>query len=339
MSMNKTDQQNRIVNPIDKSKQAAGDTPLSKINKLIFSFRLEEFIALVAFFPMTYLTFKAYFFFKAQGHVPNVFRGDVQRWAIVVVIIILSYIVARYRSKSKIWRFWRDILPFAYCLAIYTNLHDTVHFANPNDIHGSLIAIDQWLFGCQPCVWTEQFIHPVLTEIFSFCYMNFFIFAPLVAGVLLYKGKRIEFRKTIVAIILCFYCGYVLYLIFPAAPPRIVLRELFTINFDGTLIADMTNRVFQALPSDSRCAFPSLHSAITLLTLIFAWKYTKTTFWIILPFNIGLILATVYLRHHYVIDIFAGFALALLVFFFIPKLDRWWQQKMEIYSPKNAIEL
>jgi len=42
------------------------------LKKLMFSFRLEEFIALIAFIPMTYLTFKAYFFFKAQGHVPVV---------------------------------------------------------------------------------------------------------------------------------------------------------------------------------------------------------------------------------------------------------------------------
>ncbi len=337
--MQKLDQEDLAIKPGENQTNSGDKDFLTRIKEIIFSFRLEEFIALVAFFPMTYLTFKAYFFFKSQGHVPNVFRGDVQRWAVVVVIIIISYIVARYRSKSKIWSFWRDVLPFAYCLAIYTNLHDTVHFANPHDIHDSLIAIDQWLFGCQPCVWAEQFIHPWLTEFFSFCYMNFFVFAPLVAGVLLFRGKRKEFRTTIVAIILCFYAGYLLYVIFPAAPPRIVLKEYFTLNFDGTMIADMANRVFQVIPADSRCAFPSLHSAVTLLTLIFAWRFTKTTFWIILPFNIGLILATVYLRHHYVIDLIAGFTLAIIVYFAIPRLDAWWRAKMELYSPRNAIKL
>jgi membrane-associated phospholipid phosphatase len=326
------------TNSSDSPFGSGHDGFANKLKKIVFSFRPEEFIALIAFFPMTYLTFKAYFFFKSQGHVPNVFIGDVQRWAAVVVIIIISYIVARYRKDSPFWLFWRDVLPFSYCLAIYTNLHDTVHFANPNDIHDSLIAIDQWLFGCQPCVWAQQFTHPWLTEIFSFCYMIFFLFAPLVAGVLLLQKRREAFRKTLITVILCFYCGYLLYVIFPAAPPRIVLKPFFYVNFDGSPIADMTSRVFSVIPADSRCAFPSLHAAVTLLSLIFAWKYTKPTFWIILPFCIGLFLATVYLRHHYIIDLIAGWLLAIPVYFIIPGFDKWWRRKMEKYSPKNAIK-
>ena len=309
---------------------------LSRIKRFIFSFRPEEFIALLAFFPMSCLTFKAYFFFQSQGHIPKRFSGDMQRLAVVVVIIIIAYLIARYRPG---WTFLRDVLPFAYCLAIYTNLHDTVHFANPNDIHNSLIAIDQWLFGVQPCVWSQQFIHPWLTEIFSFCYMIFFLFAPIVALVLILQNKRREFRETIVTVILCFYCGYLFYVIFPAVPPRLTLKHLFYITFDGALITNIANQAINMLPDWSRCAFPSLHCAVTLLSLIFAWKYTRVTFWIILPFCIGLFLSTVYLRHHYVIDNIAGWALAIPVFIYIPRFDRWWQEKMKIYSPKNAIKV
>jgi len=309
---------------------------MSRIKRFIFSFRPEEFIALIAFFPMIYLTFKAYFFFDSQGHIPKRFIGDMQRLAVVVVVIIIAYLIARYRPG---WSLLRDVLPFAYCLAIYTNLHDTVHFANPNDIHNSLIAIDQWLFGVQPCVWTQQFIHPWLTEIFSFCYMIFFLFAPVVALVLLLKKKRREFRETIVTVILCFYCGYILYVLFPAVPPRLTLAHLYTAKLDGTILTSVANQAINMLPGWSRCAFPSLHSAVTLLSLMFAWKYTKTTFWIILPFCIGLFLSTVYLRHHYVIDIFAGWALAIPVWIYIPRFDKWWQGRMAEYSPKNALKL
>lgn len=309
-----------------------------KIKRIIFSFRPEEFIALIAFFPMSYLTLKAYLFFHAQGQVPKVFRGDVQRLIVVVIVIIVTYIISRFHTEKPFWKFWRDVLPFAYCLAIYTNLHDTVHFANSHDIQNSLIAIDQWLFGVQPCVWAQRFIHPWLTEIFSFCYMIFFLFAPAVASVLLLQKKKREFRETIVTVILCFYCGYVLYVIFPAAPPRLALKHLFYVGFDGTLLANVADKVINVLPRDSRCAFPSLHAAVTLLSLLFAWKYTRLTFWIVLPFGIGLILATIYLRHHYVIDLIAGWALAIPVYLFIPRFDVWWQKHMRLYSPKNALK-
>jgi membrane-associated phospholipid phosphatase len=308
------------------------------LKQVIFSFRPEEFIAAVAFFPMAYLTIKAYLYFKAQGHVPNVFRGDVQRLIGVVIVIIIAYIITRLKYKNRALLFLRDMLPFGYCLAIYTNLHDTVHFANPHDIHNALIAIDQWLFGVQPCVWAQQFIHPWLTEIFSFCYMIFFLFAPVVAVVLYFSKKKREFRETLVTVILCFYCGYLLYIIFPAAPPRLTLVHMFTVGFDGTPLASIAAKAINILPRESRCAFPSLHSAVTLLSLIFAWKYTRLTFWMMLPFCIGLFLSTIYLRHHYVIDLLAGWALAIPVLIFIPRFDRWWQKQMARYSPRNAIK-
>jgi len=307
---------------------------VSRLKRIVFSFRLEEFIALIAFFPMTFLTFKAYLFFKSRGNVPNVFVGDMQRLAAVVLVIIIAYIVARFRPR---WTLLRDALPFAYCLAIYTNLHDTVHFANPHDIHDKLIAIDQWLFGVQPCVWAQQYIHPSLTEIFSFCYMIFFLFAPAVAVVLLLQKKRREFRETLVTVILCFYSGYLLYVIFPAAPPRLTLVHQFNVGFDGTPLANMAARVISVLPSESRCAFPSLHAAVTLLSLMFARKYARVTFWILLPFCVGLFLSTVYLRHHYVIDLIAGWTLAIVIYFLAPRVDQWWRSRMESFSPDNAI--
>ncbi len=290
----------------------------------VFRLRIEEFLALVFFGPMVYFTTKAYFFFKSQGHVPDVFIGDVQRVFAVVIAVAIALLIVRYRPS---WTFLRDSLPFAYCIAIYTNLHDTIHFVNPNDIHDRLIAIDQWMFGVQPAVWAEQFIHPVLTEILSFCYMIFFLFAPLVALTLYFGNKKPEFRETLVSVILCFYAGYFLYILFPAASPRIIFKDMYTLQFDGTPIADTALRIVNLAASDARDAFPSLHTAVTLLSLLFAFKYVRRLFWIMLPFCTGLILSTVYLRHHYVVDLIAGCALGILAFIFAPRVDAWWRSK------------
>ena len=276
------------------------------------------------FGPMVYLTSKAYLFFKAQGDVPRVFVGDVQRVFVVVAVIAVLILIAKFKPN---WTFLRDSLPFAFCLAIYTNLHDTIHFANPHDIHQQLIAIDEFLFGMQPSVWAERFIHPALTEFFSFCYMIFFLFAPIVALTLYQQRKRVEFRATLVSVILCFYSGYFLYVIFPAVPPRITLKDMYTLTFEGTLIADAALKMVNVLPSDSRAAFPSLHSAVTLLSLMLAFKHARRLFWFMLPFCTGLIFSTIYLRHHYVIDLIAGFALGIAAFVIGPKIDLWWRSK------------
>ncbi|PWB70124.1 hypothetical protein C3F09_09535 [candidate division GN15 bacterium] len=293
----------------------------------IFRLRIEEFLALVFFAPMVYLTLKAFFFYYSQGIYYRKFVGDVERACAVVIVAALAIWIAKYRPR---WTVLRDALPFAYCVAIYTNLHDTIHFANPHDIHNALIAFDGWLFGVQPCIWAQQFVRPWLTEILSLCYMSFFIWSPLVASVLYFRKRKTEFRYTMASVILCFYFGYILYVLFPAVPPRIMLQHQLTAQFNGTPIADAALKVVNTLPGDSRAAFPSLHAAITLLSVLFAWKYLRTLFWVILPFCVGLWVSTIYLCHHYFLDLVAGFILGILAFVYGPRIEAWWQSRRPV---------
>jgi membrane-associated phospholipid phosphatase len=294
-----------------------------KIERIIFFFRFEEFVAILFLLPVGYFTFKAFFFFSEQGGVPRRFSGGVVRLVAVLAILAIAWLIVRYKPE---WRLLRDGLPFGYCIAIYTNLHDTVHFVNPHDVHNIFIKIDGFLFGVQPCVWAERFIQPNITTAFSFCYALFFVFAPLVASVLYFQRRYNEFRYTLVSVIFCFYLGYFGYVLFPAAPPRYTLIAQFTRSLGGPLL-ETSLKIIDIFPSTSRCAFPSLHAAVTALSLCFAWKYVRWLFWILLPFGIGLILGTVYLRHHYVIDLLAGFVLCGISFWLGPKIERFWSKK------------
>ncbi len=306
---------------------------MEKLKKIIFKLRIEEFIAILFFLPMTYFTFKAYFFFSSQGHIPNHIKGDLQRFVITIIVAIIFIYIIR---KKPGWKVIRDGLPFGFCIAIYSNLHDTIHFVNPHDIHDYLIKIDQFLFGVQPSVWAEKFIHPVATDIATFFYVLFFLWAPLLALLLYLKGDRIKFRYTMVGVILAFYIGYFGYVLFPAAPPRLVLASLFTKTLHGLPFLDELRDSILVLPSSNRGAFPSLHAAATLVALFFAWKYLRWYFWFVLPFTIGLILSTIYLRHHYVIDLIAGWGLAHLTVWLGPKLENFWSRQQLKYTPLES---
>src|SRR3990172_3194020 len=120
----------------------------SKVRGLVLRLRVEEFIAFLFFLPMTYFTFKAYFFFKAQGHIPNTIEGGLARWIVTIIVFLLFLLVIKFKPQWKIIRYG---LPFGFCIAIYTNLHDTIHFANPHDIHHTLVKMDAFLFGTHPC--------------------------------------------------------------------------------------------------------------------------------------------------------------------------------------------
>ena len=70
-------------------------------------------------------------------------------------------------------------------------------------------------------------------------------------------------------------------------------------------------------------AFPSGHTAIALLSLYYAWKFREKTYTTVLvPSVLALILSTVYLRYHYVIDVIAGVLLAALTIIIAPALSR-----------------
>jgi membrane-associated phospholipid phosphatase len=298
----------------------------------ILLLRIEEFIAFLFFIPMTYFTFKAFFFFRAQGHVPNAIEGGVARWMVTIVVFFLFLLVIRYKPD---WKVIRDGLPFGFCIAIYTNLHDTIQFANPHDIHQVLIKMDDFLFGAQPCVWAERFIAPFWTDFFTFFYVLFFLWAPLLALFLYLKGDRVKFRYTMVGVILAFYIGYFGYVLFPAAPPRIVLAQYFTKTLEGLPFLEELRKSIDVFPSTSRGAFPSLHAGATLVALLFAWKYLRWYFWLVIPFAVGLVLSTIYLRHHYVIDLIAGWGLAHLAVWLGPKAEIWWTKMQGKYTEKR----
>lgn len=298
--------------------------------------RPEEAIAALFLLPTTWLTGVAHYFAPVSGAIGPRFAGGVLRIGVAILCAAVLYVAARRRPEPGSALFvLREMLPFLLCILIYTNLHDTIGFVNPNDIHQYLLALDIWLFGTEPCLWAEQFYSRDRTEIFQLFYMSFVLIAPAVPLLLLGQKRRDEFRRAALSIVLCFYMGYVVYLILPAAPPRIALAADFKKNLGGDpLFASMAaDGVLSLLPTDSRAAFPSLHAAVSLLALGLAGRFTRGLFFVLLPLVLGLWASTVYLRHHFVVDLLAGFALAPAAYVLAPKLDSWWQRKRQESAP------
>lgn len=305
-----------------------------KLLRRLRKLRLEEFLFLLLFIPSTAVTIYANWSLAREGVSSRKIEGGLVRLLVVVLVALGLVYLERYRRRGPAHRvpagaveFFRAILPFALCAAVYTNLHDTVRFINPHDVHGALVAIEGWLFGLQPVVWAERFITPARTDFFSFFYANFFLVAPSVAILLWFTGRRAAARETLLGVIICFYTGYVLYLVFPAAPPRLYLESLgmFTVDLKGGFITNFQNSLIEMMPQNaSRAAFPSLHTGVSLVSLYYAWRHCRRFFPVLLFFVAGLLASTVYLRHHYVVDLIAGAALLPWVAWATPRLDARW---------------
>jgi membrane-associated phospholipid phosphatase len=304
---------------------------------VVFALRPEELVALLFFLPTSYLTLAAYSYALDAGLAGRRYPGGVARLLVAAILVGALALANRVRPRSPVVQGLREVLPFVVCILIYTNLHDTIGFVNPHDVHDRLAELDRFLFGVQPCVWAERFITPARTELMSFLYVNFFWIAPSTALILLARRRLREFRGATMGAITCFYMGYVLYVIFPAAPPRLVLVGQFTKNLYGYphFFGRLSAEAFALLPADSRAAFPSLHAAVSVVALVYAWRHLRAWFWALLPFAVGLWASTIYLRHHFAVDLIAGFALAPLAVYVAPRLDGWWarQQRARGFTP------
>jgi membrane-associated phospholipid phosphatase len=292
----------------------------------LFRLRPEEAVALAFLLPTTYLTAAANLYARQAGVLGDRHPGGLARLAVAFAFGLALAAAQRLRPRSAAVIVLRETVPFLLCVLIYTNLHDTIGFVNPHDVHHYLIALDRMVFGVEPTVWAQRFITPERTELMQFLYFSFFWIAPSTALILLARRRFSEFRATVMGIVTCFYLGYFLYVLFPAAPPRLVLVYEFTKDLQGypRMFSALSARAFALLPVDSRAAFPSLHVAISTVSLVFAWRHLRPWFWVLAPFVAGVCVSTVYLRHHYVVDLLAGWMLAPLAVWVAPRIDGWW---------------
>jgi membrane-associated phospholipid phosphatase len=310
------------------------------VSRFLFRLRPEEAIALAFILPTAWLTIHANRAAQQYGLLGARYPGGLVRIAVAAVLLAALGLALRLWPRSPAVRGVREVLPFLTCILIYTNLHDTIGLVNPHDIHDWLIKADDLLFGVQPCVWAERFITPLRTEVMQFFYVSFAWIAPATSIVLLAQRRLKDFRAATMGVLVCFYMGYVLYVAFPAAPPRLVLAHQFTKNLRGyPVFSSLSQSAFELLPVDSRAAFPSLHAGASITALAFAWRFERRLFWVLLPFAVGLWVSTVYLRHHYVVDLLAGFLLAPLAVLLAPRLDAWWARRQRALGYKPALGL
>jgi len=208
-------------------------------------------------------------------------------------------------------------------LIVFNSLGVLIASIHPTTCDARLIAVDHALFGVHPTVWLERLITPLLTDLLQFAYISYY-FIPLGLGVVLIaRGRFVAFEQVLFGILLCFYLSYIGYLFFPAIGPRFTLSQLQTRDLQFSPFIAAIQDTLNALEKNKTDAFPSGHTAVSLLSLFYAWQEReKKLFAALIPVVTGLIISTVYLRYHYVIDVIAGIALTGLTIALAPGLRR-----------------
>ena len=202
---------------------------------------------------------------------------------------------------------------------------------------GQLAQVDAWMFGVQPTLWLQRIANPWLTDLLSVAYSTYF-FTPTILAALLYSaGRTEEFRTFMLAIIATMYVGFLGYVLVPAVGPIYYLDGQYDCpaRLAGAFFHDAAEAIMNDYRSINRDCFPSLHTAVSTLTLVWAWRTRRLhrlgrlVAWVYLPVMSALWFSTVYLRYHWVIDLVAGWLLAALAAAVVPRVAGWWRTAAE----------
>ena len=249
--------------------------------------------------------------------------------SIVIFIIVVKYESAplelKRQEKFSLLRLVRFWYPMLLILFVFKEIYVLVRPINPNDIDLALIKIDFWVFGANPTQWVFRFANPLLTEFLQIIYSLYYLVIPAY-GIEVYMKKRYsDFNYSVFILFTGFYLAYILYLIFPAVGPRFFLHNFYSIEAElpGFFLTDLL-RVFlnfgESIPAGvtnpqdyvQRDAMPSLHAVAAILLAYLAKKLKLKSFYFYLPYCILMLIATVYLRYHYVVDLIAGALVAFI---------------------------
>ena len=242
--------------------------------------------------------------------------GVLLRMSVVAAIpALIATLRGRSPSPSKALQVLFDYYVIACVVVIFDGLGPLIRAVNPVDKDVHLIAFDRWLTGTDPTVALERFATPFLSDVLTVFYALYY-FHPIVLGTLVLLDDRArpaasrDFSRYAFTMVFVFFVSYVGYFLVPAVGPRFAVHHAGPLPRGG--VSQVIDHTLDWLESNKRDCFPSGHTMVVIAVLLEAARRSKKTFWIFLPFAVGLVLATVYCRYHYVADVLAGLTLAFV---------------------------
>ncbi len=300
-------------------------TPVKPGDKLMFWFRNIAFIDWLMFIFLSELLL-AVFFVPSGQRAPHltVFAGMWVAFAVVVGVLVRGNILPDSWLKAITYR----AALMGATVGAYSAFRTFLPALHTGGLDAELIALDQMLFGGEPTYWFDQFVSPATTEWFSFFYISYFIIIAAHVFPIIFASRNQQWVSEVslgIAVICC--AGHTFYMLVPGFGPYHATPELFQNQFPSGFWYDFMSSTVAA-GGAQKDIFPSLHTALPLFLFLFNFRYRA-----ILPFrytapvagffSLNIIISTMFLRWHYLIDVVAGVALAFAAYFIATRVTAW----------------
>jgi membrane-associated phospholipid phosphatase len=302
--------------------------------RLAYKFEMFEWIGILATIAAGYI------FFRYGGALDHLMGEPNYHWHMFEVIVgiyarFVPYAVVfgafvifgmslmmRRRSKDAVKRFAYGLRIFlAYCLLLIVfrvvNFYVPVLHPGLDDV--DIQHMDRLIFGNQVSYILQPLASRWLTDLLTGAYVSWFWLLFATIALLVLKSRKAA-SEYLLATLIAFYVGYICYVFVPVIGPGYTLH--YSVN-----LGDIAPTFTLDTLGISRDCFPSLHTATTVLMVIYVARFARKWLFAYIPLAVLIIFATLYLRIHYGTDDLAGILLAVILSLLAPRLHRWWDSR------------
>lgn len=211
---------------------------------------------------------------------------------------------------------------FDYMKAFPNYVWRPVHIAQLYEAEKGLFGITTPEGVLTPNEFFQQH-HSITGDLLSGLFYLCWVPVPLLFAAFLFFRNRPVFLRFALAFFVVNMVGFVVYYIYPAAPPWYVQEHGFDFiagtpgntaglqRFDVLVGAPLFQSLY-AKGSNVFAAMPSLHSAYPVVVLYYGirggYRYLSVLFALVMA---GIWCSAVYTSHHYILDVLAGIACAI----------------------------
>jgi len=272
----------------------------------------------IDFIFFVYLLISSIFLFLSWQTIESPLSLLLNRLLIVIgVALLVKY---DHRTKHPIVHLIRATYPIILSGYFYseTVFYNKLFFSD----YDYLLALwDKTIFGSQLSAgFSAYFSNPLFSELMYFSYFSFYL---LIVGftVYMYFRQKDEFEKSNFQLIASSYLFYLIFSLFPSAGPQFYFSPPENI-LPNAFVFDKVMHFIQQTAEQPTGAFPSSHVGISVIILLISRAKAPDFYKYIWPLVLLIMLSTVYIKAHYVVDVIGGLIIAPFILYLSNRLFR-----------------
>ena len=243
---------------------------------------------------------------------------------LVLAMLPLVFLMGRWKA------FVIDWLPFLALALSYEFVRGLIYQSDAPVHLLTVVHLEERLFGSPiPTIRLQQWL--TRDQIMpwdiaaSTLYMLHFV-VPVAVAFWFWRTSRARYWRYVLGVLLLSYLGFATYALYPQEPPWLAasqgylppIREIFVRTLQEFTLYRPFHSAYEFIDPNPVAAMPSLHAAFpvyTYLALARTWRGWRAALAVLYP--LAVIVAVVYLGHHFVVDCIAGAAYAIVCFWLV----------------------